>query len=140
MKKHDFNKDSLQDVMQGNLAGFLGMKVIESSEKRFVVEMPVTEKTRQPYGLLHGGASVALAESVASMAANCHAEKSGKVAVGQEINANHIRAVRDGVVHAVAEPLHIGKTSQVWDVKIYDQKNNLVCVSRCTLAVIDQLK
>lgn len=138
MTGHDFDKNNLQRVMQGNLAGFLGMTVIESSEARFVVDMPVDERTKQPFGLLHGGASVALAESVASMAANCHAGKLGKVAVGLEINANHIRAVRGGVVRAVAVPLHIGKTSQVWEVKIHDEKQNLVCVSRCTLAVLDQ--
>lgn len=137
MMKHDFDKKNLSQVMQGGMAGYLGMQLIECSEKRFVVEMPVNEKTKQPFGLLHGGASVALAESVASMAANCHANRIGKVAVGQEINANHIRAVRSGVVRAVGEPLHIGKNSQVWEVKIYDEKQNLVCVSRCTLAVLD---
>lgn len=137
MTYHGFDKKNLSQVMQGGMAGHLGMQLIECSEKRFVVEMPVNEKTKQPFGLLHGGASVALAESVASMAANCHAKKTGKVAVGQEINANHIRAVSKGVVRAVGEPLHIGRTSQVWEVKIYDERKNLVCVSRCTLAVLD---
>ena len=137
MSEHNFDENNLREVMKGGMAGHLDMELVECSEKRFVVEMPITEKNKQPFGLLHGGASVALAESIASMAANCHAAREGKVAVGQEINANHIRSVTDGKVTAVAEPLHIGRTSQVWDVKIHDEKKRLVCVSRCTLAVLE---
>jgi len=99
--------------------------------------MPVTAAHHQPMGYLHGGASVALAETAASVAANAHC-RPGQVAFGQEINANHLRPVRSGTLTAVATPLHIGRTSQVWDVKIRDEQERLVCVSRCTLANIER--
>ena len=98
--------------------------------------MPVEPKTHQPFGLLHGGASVALAETVASTAGFLAAAK-GKGVVGQEINANHLRGVRKGLVTATARAFHIGKSTQVWDIQIIDERNKLVCISRMTAAVID---
>ena len=113
----------------------LGMQVEEVSRERVVMTMPVTPRLHQPTGVLHGGASLALAESAASIAANQNCPD-GYVALGQEINANHIRGVRDGTLRAVAVPLHVGRTSQVWSVEIRDERGKLVCVSRCTLAVV----
>ncbi len=113
----------------------LQMSVVESTPERVVMTMPVTVQHLQPWGYLHGGASVALAESAATAGAflNC---PPGMVAFGQEINANHIRSVREGLLTAIATPLHIGRTSQVWHIEIRDEQQRLVCVSRCTLAVI----
>ena len=117
------------------LAKTLGIKFRELTPARVVATMPVTPLHHQPLGYLHGGASVALAETVASVGAflNCPPEM---VAFGQEINANHLRPVREGTLLAISTPLHIGRTTQVWDVKIYDEHDKLVCVSRCTVAVV----
>ncbi|MEG3183777.1 hotdog fold thioesterase [Lysobacter erysipheiresistens] len=97
--------------------------------------MPVDERTRQPYGLLHGGASVLLAETLGSSAGNL-CVPDGKVCVGIEINANHVRAARDGVVTGTARPVHVGGRTQVWEIRIEDAAGELVCISRLTLAVI----
>jgi uncharacterized protein (TIGR00369 family) len=117
------------------LTNTLGIVVEEVTRERVIMTMEVTPRLHQPTGVLHGGASVALAESAASVAANQNVPE-GYAALGQEINANHIRAVRSGTVRAVALPLHIGRTSQVWSVEIRDEAGKLVCVSRCTLAVV----
>lgn len=121
---------------KGTLAESLGMEIIECGKTKVVATMPVDHRTHQPLGYLHGGASVALAETVVSIGGWMHAADEGKVVLGLEINANHLRSVRDGKVTAVGTPLHIGKTSQVWEVKISDDAGKLVCVSRCTLAVV----
>lgn len=97
--------------------------------------MPVDDRTRQPYGILHGGASVALAETLGSTAAMLCCEE-GYAAVGLEINANHIRAVREGIVTGTARPLHIGRSTQVWEIRIEDAAGNLTCISRLTMAVV----
>jgi 1,4-dihydroxy-2-naphthoyl-CoA hydrolase len=98
--------------------------------------MPVDNRTRQPYGLLHGGASVALAETLGSVAAAMVVDNNKFYCVGLEINANHVRSARDGFVTGIAKPIHIGASTQVWDIKIYDDKEKLVCVSRITVAVL----
>jgi uncharacterized protein (TIGR00369 family) len=90
----------------------------------------------QPFGLLHGGASVALAETVASLAGSLNVDQTKESVVGLEINANHLRGKRDGVVTAVATPVHVGRRTQVWEVRITDEQDKPVCVSRCTLAVV----
>ncbi len=97
--------------------------------------MPVDERTRQPYGLLHGGASVLLAETLGSSAGNL-CVGSDEVCVGIEINANHLRAARDGIVTGTARPIHVGARTQVWDIRIEDERGRLVCISRLTLAVV----
>lgn len=107
----------------------------EITPERVIITMPVTKRVHQPFGVLHGGASVALAESAASIGANANCPD-GMVAMGQEINANHLRPKVDGVLRAVAVPVHVGRTSQVWTVEIRDEAGKLVCVSRCTLAVV----
>jgi 1,4-dihydroxy-2-naphthoyl-CoA hydrolase len=117
------------------LSQTLQMTIVEQSPDRVVMTMPVTASHQQPWGYLHGGASIALAETAATLGAflNC---PPNMVAFGQEINANHLRAVREGILTATATPLHLGRTSQVWDIHIRDDQNKLICVSRCTLAVI----
>jgi len=118
------------------LADLLGIEIVELTPTRVVATMPVDERTRQPFGILHGGASVALAETVASLGAVMNVDLEQSSAVGLEINANHLRAKRDGLVRATAIPFHVGRSTQVWDVRIVDEQERPVCVSRCTLAVV----
>jgi len=115
----------------------LGIEIVEYTPERVVATMPVTERTHQPLGLLHGGVSVVLAETVASSGSYQFIDPTRQRAVGLEINANHIRSKRDGVVKAVGVPVHIGRTTLVWDIRIYDEQEKLVCISRCTMAVVD---
>ncbi|MBK6981238.1 MAG: hotdog fold thioesterase [Betaproteobacteria bacterium] len=122
-----------QDV---TLLTTLGIEIVEATKERVVATMPVGPKVHQPFGLLHGGASVALAETVASTAAWMNVDQATQVPVGIEINANHLRAKRDGVVTATATPVHVGRSTQVWEVRITDEEGRAVCVSRCTLAVV----
>ena len=121
--------------LEGGLTEHLGIRIEEATAERVVAAMPVTADHHQPFGYLHGGASVVLAETAASVGAHLRAQ-AGHTAFGMEINANHLRAVRAGTVRAVAVPLHTGRTSQVWAVEIRDDAGHLVCVSRCTLAVV----
>ncbi|MCY0875763.1 MAG: hotdog fold thioesterase [Firmicutes bacterium] len=123
---------------EGTLLEVLGMSYIELTKERVVMTMPVDARTKQPAGLLHGGASVALAETAASVGTWLHIDPLTQAAVGIEINANHVRSARDGHVQAVATVLHKGRTMMVWDVRITDQKERLLCVARCTVAIIDQ--
>lgn len=122
------------------LLGSLGIEITELQKGKVVATMPVDDRTRQPFGLLHGGASVALAETVASVGAFELVDKETQVVVGLEINANHIRAKKDGLVTAVGTVLHQGKTTMVWDIKITDEEEKVVCISRCTIAVIKRKK
>ncbi|MEX2179246.1 MAG: hotdog fold thioesterase [Gemmatimonadaceae bacterium] len=119
-----------------NLGDTLGIELTELTKERVVATMPVDERTRQPFGILHGGASVALAETVASLAGAMNADLEHFIVVGVEINANHIRAKTDGVVTGTATPIHVGRSTQVWGVEIVDEEQRTICVSRCTLAVV----
>jgi uncharacterized protein (TIGR00369 family) len=119
----------------GGAAELLDIEIVEMSDEKVVATMPVTPKHHQPFGVLHGGVSVVLAESVASVGAYL-AAPDGFVAMGIEINANHIRAVREGTVTAVATPVHRGRSTQVWQVEITGENDKLICVSRCTLAIV----
>jgi uncharacterized protein (TIGR00369 family) len=121
---------------QETLLATLGIEIVEATKERVVATMPVGPRVHQPFGLLHGGASVALAETVASTAAWMNVDQAREVVAGIEINANHLRAKRDGVVTATATPLHVGRRTQVWEVRIADEEGRAVCVSRCTLAVM----
>jgi len=118
------------------MVGYLGIEYTEIDFDRLVATMPVDHRTKQPFGLLHGGASVALAESLASIGAWMNVDEKKFNVVGIEINANHIRAVQDGFVFGTAVPLHKGQRTHVWEVKITTQEGKLVCASRCTLAVV----
>jgi 1,4-dihydroxy-2-naphthoyl-CoA hydrolase len=115
----------------------LGIEFLTLEPALVCARMPVDRRTRQPAGLLHGGASVALAESVASIGGMLSVRDEGRTVVGVEINANHVRAVRAGWVTAIAQPLHRGRATQVWEVRVEDDSGRLVCISRCTLAVLD---
>ena len=118
------------------LPATIGIEILELTPERVVATMPVDERTRQPFGLLHGGASLALAETVASLGAAANVDLERFVAVGQEINGNHLRGKTEGVVRATALPIHRGRTSQVWSIDIVDEQGRLVCVSRCTMAIV----
>ncbi len=121
---------------QQTLLSTLDIEMTEMNKQRVTATMPVTPKVHQPFGLLHGGASLVLAETVASMAAWLNVDQATERVVGLEINANHLRGKRDGVITAVATPAHIGRRTQVWEVRITDEVGKLVCLSRCTMAVI----
>ena len=125
-----------RNLGDSGLPGTLGIEILELTDDRVVATMPVDARTRQPFGILHGGASVALAETVASFGATGRIDRSAFMAVGQEINANHLRAKSEGVVTAIAVPVHVGRSSQVWSIEIRDEVSKLVCISRCTLAII----
>lgn len=124
-------------VPKGTLIENLGIEFVEVGDDYIKARMPVDERTRQPMGLLHGGASVALAETLGSIAAYLCIDQPKQNCVGLEINANHIRAIREGWVYGIAKPLHIGRTTQLWEIKISDENEKLVCVSRITIAVLD---
>lgn len=124
--------------VEDTLMKSLGIEIKELSEGKVIATMPVDERTRQPFGLLHGGASVALAETVASVGGFYLVDQTKEAVVGLEINANHIRGKRSGQVIAEGTILHRGRKTMVWDVKIRDEQDKLICVSRCTLAVVSQ--
>ena len=126
--------------MKNTLLESLGIEVSLVEKGKVIAQMPVDERTRQPFGVLHGGASVALAETVASIGAYELVNKETQGVAGLEINANHVKAKRDGFVKAIATVLHSGRKTQVWDIKIVDEEDNLICISRCTMAVIDLKK
>ena len=127
----------LLDRTTGTLASSLGVEWVSFAKNQVIGRMPVDSRTKQPFGLLHGGASVALAESLASIGGWFNVDEDKFFVVGMEINANHISAQREGWVRGVAQPLHIGSKSHVWEIRISSEATaKLVCVSRCTLAVV----
>jgi 1,4-dihydroxy-2-naphthoyl-CoA hydrolase len=135
-----FNKSlklsDLGAIEPGTMAEFLGMEWTELGDDYIKIKMPVDQRTKQPYGLLHGGASCALAETIGSVASQLILDPNKFICVGLEINANHIRSARNGFVTGTAKPLHLGGTTHVWDIKIYDDANQLICISRLTLAIL----
>jgi 1,4-dihydroxy-2-naphthoyl-CoA hydrolase len=128
--------EKLRANATNHLAATLGIVLTELTPERVVATMPVDERTRQPFGILHGGASVALAETVASLGGTMNVDLERFAVVGVEINANHIRAKRDGLVTGTATPIHIGRSTHVWEIRIVDEEQRPICVSRCTLAVV----
>lgn len=138
MSKIWFAEPTLASVTARNansMVTHLGIEFTALTDNSIVARMPVDHRTRQPYGLLHGGANVVLAETLGSVAGNL-VVPDGLMVVGVEINANHLRAVRDGYVTGTATPVHLGRSTQVWDIKIEDGSGKLSCVSRLTLAVV----
>jgi 1,4-dihydroxy-2-naphthoyl-CoA hydrolase len=134
-----FNKNlTLKDITLGGdtMGTHLGMQYVELGSDFLKMSMPVDDRTKQPYGLLHGGASCALAETVGSVASALVIDTTKQICVGLEINANHLRAVKSGLVIATATRLHLGSSTHVWDIKIHDENNKLVCVSRLTVAIL----
>ena len=128
--------EQMQSKAGNTLIEALEIQYVELSLDRVVMTMPVGTKTRQPAGILHGGASVALAETAASVATAINVDLTKYNPVGLEINANHVRSKQDGIVTAIATPLHKGRTTMIWEIKIVDEDEKLICVSRCTMAVI----
>ncbi len=122
--------------MENTIMEAIGIEIIETSEDRVVATMPVHGPTKQPFGVLHGGASVVLAETVASMGTFNLIDQEKELAMGLEINANHVRSKSEGLVTAVGTPLHRGRKVMVWDIRITDERDKLICVSRCTVAVV----
>jgi len=121
-----------------SMPGYLGVRFTEIGPDFLRATMPVNERTHQPFGLLHGGASVALAETVGSLASTLCVDDRQYLAVGQEINANHLRGKSSGTVTATARPFHLGKGSHVWHIEIRDEEERLVCVSRLTMAIVER--
>ena len=128
--------DAINAHSHGTLVEHLGIVVTEAGVDWLRGTMPVDARTRQPYGLLHGGASVALAETLGSIAGNLCVDAAAQMVVGLEINANHLRAAREGVVTGTARALHVGRSTQVWEIRIDNEAGKPVCVSRLTLAVV----
>jgi uncharacterized protein (TIGR00369 family) len=128
--------DRANAMRTGSAIGHLGIELTEIGADHLVGRMPVDSRTRQPYGILHGGASVLLAETLVSCAAT-FVVAPGRACVGMEINANHVRPVTSGWVTGTARPVSLGRRTQVWEVRIVDGDDKLVCISRCTMAVID---
>jgi 1,4-dihydroxy-2-naphthoyl-CoA hydrolase len=132
------------DVINGYAANhighFLEIEITDIGDDYITARMPVNDKTRQPYGILHGGASCVLAETLGSLGGAFCVDVQTQIVVGLEINANHLRPAKDGYVIGTARPIHLGKTTQVWDIKIVNEKGDLVCISRLTLAVKDMPK
>ena len=133
---HPYTLDQVH-FRRATLASHLGIEFTELGADYLKGRMPVDERTHQPHGILHGGASVALAETLGSVAAGLVVDPDKYRVVGQEINANHVRAVAQGFVIGTARPIHIGKRSHVWEIRIVDEQDRLVCISRLTIAVIE---
>ena len=136
--RSDVTVDELQSLSSGTMADHLQMKWEEIGSDFLRMSMPVNDHVRQPYGLLHGGASCALAETIGSVGSHLIIDPEAYYCVGMEINANHVRSIKQGTVYAIAKPLHVGRTSHIWDIKISNEKNQLLCVSRLTVAVISK--
>ena len=135
-----FKQNTLSEIQQrgtGTMIEYLGITISEVGSNFLKGTMAVDHRTVQPIGILHGGASVALAETLGSLAANLVVDPHKKYCVGLDINANHIRAARKGFVTGIAKPLHLGSSTQVWSIEITDEENRLVCISRITMAVLD---
>ena len=136
--KKDLTLQALQHFGLETMANFLEMEWVEIGSDFLKMKMPVINKTKQPYGLLHGGASCALAETIGSVASALVIDTTKFACTGLEINANHIRSATEGFVWATAKPLHVGRTTHVWDIRIVDDKEKLICVSRLTVAILDK--
>src|SRR5690625_3048264 len=126
--------------MENNLMEALGIEPETMEKDCVIMTMPVDKRTHQPAGFLHGGASVALAETAASVGAYLHVDPEAYNIFGIEINANHVKSKREGTVTAIAKPFHIGRTTMVWEIKIVDESDDLICISRCTIGVVPKRK
>lgn len=129
------NLERINTASEHSMAGHLGIQFLEFGDDYLTARMPVDERTVQPWGNLHGGASAAFAETLGSVGGNFAIDPEEAYVVGMEINVNHIRPIREGWVFGTARPFHVGRTTQVWEIKITDQEERLISVSRLTLAV-----
>lgn len=132
----EFSLEDLNERPKGHIGEVLEIEFTEITPDSLSARMPVNEKTRQPYGILHGGASVVLAETLGSVASNLVINSDKYMGVGLEVNANHLRPVKSGFVTGICSPIHIGGKTHVWDIKLYDERGKMTCVSRLTVAII----
>ena len=128
--------ESIKNLGDGTMTEHLGLEWVEVGKDFLKAKLPVDNRTIQPYGLLHGGASCVLAETLGSVASHLVIDANEFLCVGIEINANHIRSARKGFVYGVCTPLHLGSSTHVWDIRITDEQEKLVCISRLTVAII----
>jgi len=135
--KENVDLDFLNNLGKNTMVEFLGIHFTKVGADFLEATMPVNERTKQPQGLLHGGANVVLAETLGSVASTLMVEKE-KYCVGLEINANHLKSVKSGKVRGITKPIHLGKKIQVWEIKIFSEGEELTCISRLTLAVLDK--
>lgn len=134
----NFTVDDLNSRPKNHIGGLLGIKFTEIGEDFIIATMPVDERTHQPAGILHGGASVVLAETLGSIASYMCIDPDKYVAVGLEVNANHLRPVKSGLVTGICKIIHRGAKTHIWDIKIYDERGKMNCISRLTVAVINK--
>ena len=134
------NIDAVNKMSRNTLVEHLGIEITEIGSDYLVGKMPVDHRTKQPLGLLHGGASVVLAETLGSIGATLTVNPAEQYCVGLEINANHVKSAREGHVYGLTKPIHVGKRTQIWEIKITNDQEELVCISRITMAVIDKKK
>ena len=134
----NLNLDFLNELCKNTMTSHLGIVFIEIGEDFLIATMPVDQRTKQSYGMLHGGANVVLAETLGSVAANFTVDNNRHYCVGLEINANHLKSVKEGIVKGIAKPVHLGKKTHVWEIKIYNELDQLSCISRITMAVLDK--
>ncbi len=133
-----FTPEELNKWSVNTMSGFLGVEIIEIGDDYIKGIMPVTPNILQPMGLVHGGANVAFAETLGSFAAGLVVNRETQYVVGQEINANHLRGVREGTITGIAKSVYIGRTSHVWEIKLYDDRKKLTCISRITMAILNR--
>lgn len=134
--KKDLSLSDLKNLGEATMGEYIGISFSEVGTDYLKATMPVDHRTKQPYGLLHGGASCVLAETLGSVASAMVIDQDKFICVGLEINANHIRSARSGIVTGITTPIHIGASTHVWDIKIYDEREKLICVSRLTVAIL----
>lgn len=130
--------EELNNSQKNTMVDYLGMEVIEIDENTLTMKMPIDHRTKQLFGIMHGGASAALAETAGSLAANLCLNPLTHIAVGLDINTSHIRQVREGHVIGIAEPIHLGRSTQIWQIKIFDQAGNLASLCRLTMAILEK--
>ena len=130
--------EQLNALNKNTMMEHWGIEFTAIGEAFISAKMPVDHRTHQPFGLLHGGASVTLAETLGSVASSCMVDGTKRFCVGLEINANHLRAVKEGYVYGTARPVHLGKSTHVWEIKIENSKDQLICISRITMAILDK--
>jgi 1,4-dihydroxy-2-naphthoyl-CoA hydrolase len=136
--RNQITVEALNKMSKNTMAEQIGIQFTVVGDDYLEATMPVDKRTHQPFGLLHGGASVALAETMGSVAAHCCIDQAAQFCVGLDINANHLRGVKEGIVKGITKPIHIGKKTQVWEIRIVNEKDELVCISRITMAVLDR--
>lgn len=137
--KKEFTLEGINNIIADCMPGYLDITFTDAGDDYLIAKMPIQERTKQPIGLLHGGASVVLAETIGSVAALLCVEDPTKTVVGVEINANHLKSAKKGFVFGKTYPLRIGRNLQVWNIEIRDEAEQMICISRFTVAVIDMM-